>query len=194
MRGSCAFPPVIHSDAGNSITDAYGGPWKHTLFPPLFVPSRPPPALHVVFTVYHSTGYVPTFEDAKGFWQYSNKQLPEANHFVPLSNDNASLAYTLAVDKFRELKNSAVEVERAASAALCDGIVSSQDDMTFDEQEEFLDGLTDSAEQVWTATYLPGTCNPRACGVSVHRRSIQRVFSLRSVFGVVLRPEEGCSC
>lgn len=139
---------MFHSGAVNSITDAYGGPWKHTLFLPLFMPSRQPPTLHIMFTVWHQTGYVPPFEDAAGFLRYTNNRLPEANHFVPLSNDNASAVYANAVDKFRNLRTSAQQAERAASRALFDATMESQDGMTPEEQEKFLDGLAESSEQV----------------------------------------------
>ena len=137
--------------AVNSLNNAQGGPWKHTLFTPIFLPSKHRSTLHVAMTMYHADSYEPPFEDATGFMRYTNNNLPELNHFVTMSNDNASLAKSLAVKKFEQLKHSAVK-EAKAAISLREGLLldPATDSMGIPEQDDLYGRLERSAEKVRT--------------------------------------------
>lgn len=127
--------------AVNSLNDAQGGPWKHTLFLPLWETARRP-TLHVAMTMCYSSSYNPPFENANGYLEYVRNNLPELNHFVTLSDDSALVAKDRAITKFRTLRRKAKEAATVSKGKLADAMLGPErKEMTADEEEDVMHRL-----------------------------------------------------
>lgn len=136
------------SVAVNTLNNAQGGPWKHTLFLPAWETGRRP-TLHVAMTMGYSSSYLPPFDNATEYLEYVENQLPELNHFVTVSGDTAIVAKDRALTKFRTLTSKAKEAVTASKRQVHDAMLGPElNELTADEEEDVHRRLMDANTRV----------------------------------------------
>ncbi|CAB1105710.1 unnamed protein product [Ectocarpus sp. CCAP 1310/34] len=150
---------VVHSPLRvflpfNTFNNAQGGPWKHTHFLPAWETARRS-TLHVAMTMGYNSSYHPPFDNATGYLEYVENQLPELNHFVTVSDDTAIVAKDRAVRKFRMLKSQAKEAVKASKRQVQDAMLGPElNKLTADEEEDVHRRLTDANNSVRVRSFF----------------------------------------
>ncbi|CBJ32644.1 hypothetical protein Esi_0352_0025 [Ectocarpus siliculosus] len=96
-------------------------------------------------TMGYSSSYLPPFDNATGYLEYVENQLPELNHFFTVSSDTAIVAKDRVLTKFRTLKSKAKEAVTASKRQVHDAMLGPElNELTADEEEDVHRRLTDA--------------------------------------------------